>query len=75
MAASAVKRARAKCNRARPGAHSAGRLRALSPRATLQRGYAIVRGGNQIVRSPSAVAAGDAIDIEVAEGRFGARVE
>ena len=55
--------------------HSAGRLRALSPRATLQRGYAIVRGGDQIVRSPSAVAAGDAIDIEVAEGRFGARVE
>jgi exodeoxyribonuclease VII large subunit len=55
--------------------HSAGRLRALSPRATLQRGYAIVRSGDAIVRSPAAVAPGDAIDVEVADGRFGARVE
>jgi exodeoxyribonuclease VII large subunit len=55
--------------------HSAGRLRALSPRATLQRGYAIVRSGEEIVRSPAAVAAGDAIDVEVADGHFGARVE
>jgi exodeoxyribonuclease VII large subunit len=55
--------------------HSAGRLRALSPRATLQRGYAIVRSGEEIVRSPDRVAAGDAIDVEVADGRFGARVE
>jgi exodeoxyribonuclease VII large subunit len=55
--------------------HSAGRLRALSPHATLQRGYAIVRSGEEIVRSPAAVAAGDAIDVEVADGRFGARVE
>jgi exodeoxyribonuclease VII large subunit len=55
--------------------HSAGRLRALSPRATLQRGYAIVRSDDAIVRSAGAVAAGDTIDVEVAEGRFGARVE
>jgi len=55
--------------------HSAGRLRALSPRATLQRGYAIVRRGDAIVRSADAVAAGETIDVEVAEGRFGARVE
>jgi exodeoxyribonuclease VII large subunit len=55
--------------------HSAGRLRALSPRATLQRGYAIVRSGNAIVRSPAAVNSGDEIDVEVADGRFGARVE
>ena len=55
--------------------HSAGRLRALSPRATLQRGYAIVRSGDAIVRSADAVAAGETIDVEVAEGRFGARVE
>ncbi|HEY5660209.1 MAG TPA: exodeoxyribonuclease VII large subunit [Gaiellaceae bacterium] len=55
--------------------HSAGRLQALSPRATLERGYAIVRSGDDIVRSPAAVAAGDALDVEVAEGRFGARVE
>jgi exodeoxyribonuclease VII large subunit len=55
--------------------HSAGRLRALSPSATLQRGYSIVRSGTGIVRSSSAVSSGDAIDVEVADGRFGARVE
>jgi exodeoxyribonuclease VII large subunit len=55
--------------------HAAGRLRALSPRATLARGYAIVRAGETIVRSPAEVAAGDAIAVEVAEGAFGARVE
>jgi exodeoxyribonuclease VII large subunit len=53
----------------------AGRLRALSPRATLQRGYAIVRRESEIVRSAAAVAAGESIDVEVADGRFGARVE
>jgi exodeoxyribonuclease VII large subunit len=55
--------------------HSAGRLRALSPRATLQRGYAIVRSGDEIVRSAAGVSAGEAIDVEVADGRFGALVE
>jgi len=55
--------------------HAAGRLRALSPRATLQRGYAIVRAQDEVVRSPESVSAGDPIDVEVAEGRFGARVE
>jgi exodeoxyribonuclease VII large subunit len=55
--------------------HSAGRLRALSPRATLQRGYAIVRSGDEIVRSTAGVAEGETIDVEVADGRFGARVE
>jgi len=55
--------------------HAAGRLRALSPRATLQRGYAIVRAQDEIVRSPESVSAGDPINVEVAEGRFGARVE
>jgi len=55
--------------------HAAGRLRALSPRATLDRGYAIVRAGADIVRSKSAVSPGDPLDVEVADGRFGARVE
>jgi exodeoxyribonuclease VII large subunit len=55
--------------------HAAGRLRALSPRATLERGYAIVRTDEEIVRSATALSPGDAIDVEVAEGRFGARVE
>ncbi|MDX6511216.1 MAG: exodeoxyribonuclease large subunit [Gaiellaceae bacterium] len=54
---------------------SAARLRALSPRATLERGYAIVRSEDGVVRSAAAVATGDRVDVEVAEGSFGARVE
>jgi exodeoxyribonuclease VII large subunit len=55
--------------------HAAGRLRALSPTSTLERGYAIVRGRGGIVRSAHAVATGDRIDVEVADGHFGARVD
>src|SRR4051812_23901592 len=55
--------------------HAAGRLRALSPRATLNRGYAIVRADEAIVRSAEAVEPGKLIDVEVSDGRFGARVE
>jgi exodeoxyribonuclease VII large subunit len=54
---------------------TAGRLRALSPQATLNRGYAIVRAGESIVRSAEAVEPGERIDVEVGDGRFGARVE
>jgi exodeoxyribonuclease VII large subunit len=46
-------------------------LRTLSPRATLERGYAIVRSDDALVREPPA--AGSALDVEVAGGRFGAR--
>ena len=56
-------------------AQSAARLRALSPRATLSRGYAIVRTDDRIVRSPAAVRPGQPLRVEVAEGEFGARVE
>jgi exodeoxyribonuclease VII large subunit len=55
--------------------HAAGRLRALSPRATLERGYAIVRARDEIVRSAEDVAAGDEIAVQVADGHFGARVK
>ena len=55
--------------------HAAGRLRALSPRATLERGYAIVRSGGEIVRSSRRLAAGDQVDVELGSGGFGARVE
>ena len=55
--------------------HAAGRLRALSPHATLERGYAIVRSEGAIVRSSAAVAPGRQVDVELAEGGFGARVE
>ena len=54
---------------------AAARLAALSPRATLERGYAIVRAKDEIVRSGQAVTPGDAVDVELAEGGFGARVE
>ena len=55
--------------------HTAGRLRALSPRATLERGYAIVRAAGEIVRSSSQVAAGGQVDVELGTGGFGAQVE
>ena len=61
-------------SRARLG-HAAGRLRALSPRATLERGYAIVRAGDEIVRAGTAVSPGERVEVELAEGGFGARVE
>ncbi len=56
-------------------AQAGGRLRALSPRSTLERGYAIVRREGELVRSAGAVAHGEAIRVEVADGSFGARVE
>jgi exodeoxyribonuclease VII large subunit len=55
--------------------HSAGRLRALSPKATLERGYAIVRTDAGIVRSSSEVKAGGRVDVELGSGGFGATVE
>jgi len=53
----------------------AGRLQALSPQKTLSRGYAIVRMDNGIVRSSAEVESGSHVDVELAEGGFGARVE
>ena len=55
--------------------HAAARLRALSPAATLERGYAIVRAGDEILRAGSAVSPGQRVDVDLAEGGFGARVE
>jgi exodeoxyribonuclease VII large subunit len=52
-----------------------GRLRALSPRATLERGYAIVRTDAGIVRRAAAVSPGTRVDVELAEGGLAARVE
>ncbi len=52
------------------------KLASLSPRATLRRGYAIVRtatGG--LVLSSDAVAPGDRVDVALSDGGFGARVE
>jgi exodeoxyribonuclease VII large subunit len=50
------------------------RLGALSPAATLERGYAIVHRGEELVRAAGQVRAGDEIDVRVADGRFGATV-
>ena len=55
--------------------HSAGRLRALSPKATLERGYAIVRTQGGIVRTSTELATGAHVDVELGDGGFGARVE
>ena len=62
--------------RKRAGLESlAGRFQALSPKKTLARGYAIVRTDNGIVRSSADIEAGNRVDVELAEGGFGARVE
>ncbi len=53
----------------------AAKLRALSPRATLARGYAIVRRDGALVRSAASLSVADAVDVELAEGGFAARVE
>ena len=52
-----------------------GRLRALSPHATVSRGYAIVRSGGAVVREASALGVGERLDVELAHGEVGARVE
>ena len=49
--------------------HTLARLRALSPLATLQRGYAIaLRTDGQVVRDPAEVTAGDELRLRVAGG-------
>jgi exodeoxyribonuclease VII large subunit len=53
----------------------AGRLRTLAPHATLERGYAIVRSGDAILRRGRDVEPGTRVEIELADGGFGARVE
>jgi exodeoxyribonuclease VII large subunit len=55
--------------------HAGARLQALSPLATLGRGYAIVRSGAETVREAAALRTGDALDIQLASGSVDARVE
>ena len=54
---------------------TAGKLATLSPRATVERGYAIVRRDARLVRSSADVEPGAHVDVQLAEGGFGARVE
>lgn len=55
--------------------HTLARLRALSPLATLQRGYAIVqRGDGHVIQAAGEVGAGDALRVRLAEGELTAVV-
>jgi exodeoxyribonuclease VII large subunit len=54
---------------------TAGRLQVLSPLKTLQRGYAIVRTDSKVVTASADVAPGTHVQVRVADGAFGARVE
>ena len=55
---------------------SAAKLAALSPVQTLQRGYAIVRtDSGDVVASTNDVIEGSRVDVTLADGGFGARVE
>ena len=65
-------------HRQREATHGVGgcvwRLKSLSPYATLDRGYAIVQRAGAVVPSVSSVSPGDAIDVRVRDGSFGAVV-
>lgn len=55
--------------------HTLARLRALSPAATLARGYAIVqRGDGQVVQAATEVAPGDPVRVRLAAGELTATV-
>ncbi|MDP9395173.1 MAG: exodeoxyribonuclease VII large subunit, partial [Actinomycetota bacterium] len=55
--------------------HTAARVRALSPAATLARGYAVVqRGDGTVVRRPGDVPAGERLRVRLAEGELTTRV-
>ncbi|BCJ58562.1 hypothetical protein Jiend_19840 [Micromonospora endophytica] len=55
--------------------HTVARLRALSPAATLDRGYAIVqRPDGPIIRTPADTAPGDPLRIRLADGDLSATV-
>jgi exodeoxyribonuclease VII large subunit len=64
------------CERRRAGLDRLdARLQALSPRATLARGYAVVRAGGTALRDASAVLPGHSVDIELASGALAATVD
>jgi exodeoxyribonuclease VII large subunit len=54
---------------------TAAKLRVLSPLQTLERGYAIVRTEAGVVSDAAALDVGATVDVRVARGGFGARVE
>ena len=54
--------------------HLLARVRSLSPQQTLDRGYAVVRHGDAVVRDAADVAVGADLDVLVASGRLDAQV-
>ncbi|GAA2527016.1 exodeoxyribonuclease VII large subunit [Winogradskya humida] len=56
--------------------HTLARLRGLSPKATLERGYAIVqRADGHVVRAADEVAAGDVLRVRLADGELSTEVQ
>ncbi|MES4893014.1 exodeoxyribonuclease VII large subunit [Streptomyces sp. NPDC096012] len=56
--------------------HTHARVVALSPAATLRRGYAVLqRGDGHVVRAPDEVAPGETLRARVAEGEFSVKVD
>ncbi|CAM5427487.1 Exodeoxyribonuclease 7 large subunit [Streptomyces narbonensis] len=54
--------------------HTRARVRALSPAATMERGYAVLqRADGSVVRAPEEVAEGEELRARVAEGEFAVR--
>ncbi|MCA9537320.1 MAG: exodeoxyribonuclease VII large subunit [Myxococcales bacterium] len=51
-----------------------GRLGALSPLASLARGYSITRAGDRVIRAADEVAVGDEVEVLLHRGRLQARV-
>jgi len=49
-------------------------LKSYNPQAVLERGYAIVRHGQIVLRDPSQAAVGTTLDIQLAKGKLSARV-
>jgi exodeoxyribonuclease VII large subunit len=67
---SAIERSRARL------AGSASALQALSPLATLARGYAVVQTADgRVLRDARIVRPGDSVDVRLAQGHLGCRVE
>ncbi|HET7326405.1 MAG TPA: exodeoxyribonuclease VII large subunit [Nocardioidaceae bacterium] len=57
-------------------AHQLARVRALSPLATLERGYAVLQGADGMaVRDATDVRAGDSLTAQLARGRIGVSVD
>jgi len=54
----------------------ADRLRALSPRLVMERGYCLVRGQDgRLLRAAAGLSVGDPITVEFARGEAAARIE